>query len=298
MKEDLSLRMQLFFKHIYDIMNSSEFESEHDSGSRASKTKSRSPGSNSKSRPDVDPESRKVYKGGSEVYITSNRSGASTKSSKARKSTSQSRKSKPRRKSSNKKRNRRYANDNATLNDRILANSINNSFGSNNPFQINKRLKENSLPALTAIYGNSVDVSHHHNRRNNSGLAAIDLSNQRKRKMNFNRVYNTVDVKSYPKTNSLSMVVPSHITRNLKNSLSSKKSPDYGKRNMSLNNNRTFDDRGQVPETMGLLDLDSKLSLLSKNPKTGGKKFNNIGNHRYKLRSLIDQKQRNASNRK
>ena len=65
---------------------------------------------------------------------------------------------------------------------------------------------------------------------------------------------------------------------------------------MSINNHRTFDDSRNNPnDTANLLDMDSKLSLLSKNAKN---KFNNIRNYRYKLHSLIAQKRKLGSNRK
>lgn len=223
MKDDLASRMILLFKHIYEIMNGNDFENDEGNVSKSTKNKSRSPGSQSRYKDkqnDFDDNKRKVCKNSSDIFITSNRSGASTKSSRARKNNSQNRKSKHKRRSSNKKRSRRYANDNLLFNERNVAHSINNSnLSSSNPFKINKRLKESSLPALTAIYGSSLENYKNQNRRNNSGLAAIDLSNQRKRKFNIEKVYNTVDVKNYGKNNSLSLVVPSTIAKNFQDPL-------------------------------------------------------------------------------
>lgn len=292
MKDDLPTRMQLLFKHIYDIMNGEDITEDQITLNNIEKPKTRSPGTANRtnplhSMPDTEENRRKIYKNNSsDVFITSNRSGVSTKSSRARKNSSQTRKSKQRRKSSQKKRSRRYA---ANKYQQLL-------YDQHQSFTVSQnKLKENSLPALTAIYGSSLDTYKNVNRRNNSGLAGIDLSNQRKRKMNIDRVYNTIDTKSYNKNNSLSLVV-NNGAKNLNDSFTVKKSPTYGKRNMSLNNHRTFDEsNAQKHETATLLDLDSKLSLLSKNPN---KKLSGIRNYRYKLHALIEQRKKFGSNRK
>jgi hypothetical protein len=68
-------------------------------------------------------------------------------------------------------------------------------------------------------------------------LAGIDLSNQKKWRMS-----------NY---------------KNLNDSFSGKKSPVYGKRNMSLNNHRTFDEVNALnPNTANLLDVGSRNSLI------------------------------------
>ena len=105
------------------------------------------------------------------------------------------------------------------------------------PFNINyKRSSENSLPALSAIYGSSLDTYKNYNRRNNTGLAGLDLSNHRKRKPNYDQVYNTIDIPKYDKNNSLSLVMPHRTNKKLQESFSGKKSPVYEKRNMSFSN--------------------------------------------------------------
>jgi len=168
--------------------------------------------------------------------------------------------------------------------------------GSINPFKINyKRSSENSLPALSAIYGSSLDKNKYHNRRNNSGLGMIDLSNNRKRSINFEKVYNTMGTKTYDKTNSSSFLLPSKMPKSLKDTLSNKKNPTYGKRNMSFGNQWTIDECKQKHDTAALLDLETKLNIFNRNKIS---KLEGIRNNRYKQYPIFDQKSKHASNRK
>lgn len=134
------------------------------------------------------------------------------------------------------------------------------------------------------------------NRRNNSGLAGLDLSNHRNRKLtNYERVNYTLDAKLMDKNNSLSLVAPFKFGTELKDGTPGKKSPGYGKRNASMGNHRTYDDRKSRLSSINPLDLDARLSLLNNSNMS---KYKKLRNHRYKLHTLIEQKRKSASNRK
>lgn len=168
LKDDLSNRINMLCKHIHEIMSSQELATDTMHTSKSTKNKSKSPGGVSKQNAvfnEFQSRSRHVKKDGSDIYLLSNRSGASTKSSRAKKHSSHSRKSRKRR-SSQKKRGRRYGDDRNT--------PLNSSLLSNNPFY-GKRGTESSLPALSAIYGTSLENHKRHSRRNNSNLAALDM---------------------------------------------------------------------------------------------------------------------------
>jgi len=243
MKDDITSRVSLLYKHIYEAMNVKE------------------------------------------LNVLSNRSGGSNKSSRAKKSTSHSSKSKKRR-SSQKKRSRRYVNDHST------PGSINNSF-----VKVNIGDSKNSLPSLSAIYGNSFDSNNKMGRRNNSGLAGIDLSSHKRRKgHNSHKVNHTLDAKLYDKKNSLSMVVPSNIVNELRNSSGAKKSPGYVQRNMSIGTNKTYDDRksGEF-SIINPLDFDTRMNLINKSNMA---QYEGLRNHRYKLNSLINKNRRSGSRKK
>jgi hypothetical protein len=197
MKDDLATRVSMLYKHIYEVMN-------RQLSSSATQNKSKIKVLNSREQ------NKRLVKDGSEIYMMSNRSGASTRSSKGRRQSQQNRRSKKHR-SSNKRRSRRYAQD------RYTPGWISSSF--TKPHMNDSK---NSLPALSAIYGNSFDTKKFC-RRNNSGLAGIDLSSSKRQKgANNQKVSHTLDVKMYEKNNSLSLVVPSRIVQELKESVSSK----------------------------------------------------------------------------
>jgi hypothetical protein len=150
-KDDLTSRMNLLFKHIFEVMNgqsnSNEGKAAHEitiSGGGSVPHSTHSPKNTSERKAKAINEDfgrRKVYKNGSEVFLTSNRSGASSKSSRARKRSTNSKKSRNKRRSSHKKRGRRGVSE-------------------YNSFKLPMKSKDNSLPALTAIYGgNSLDIS-------------------------------------------------------------------------------------------------------------------------------------------
>lgn len=107
LKGDLGTRMNMLFKHIYKILNSEEKSAELMTSSKSTKSKSRSPGSLSKQKAvlsESQDKAKRVMKDVSDVYIMSNRSDGSTKSSRAKhKNASQSRKSKKRRSTNLKK---------------------------------------------------------------------------------------------------------------------------------------------------------------------------------------------------
>ena len=269
-KDDIIKRMNMLYKHVYEIMN-------REDKTPTSLTKPKSSLIESK-----DSRSRRVVKDGSDLYITSNRSGASTKSSRAKKPSSQSRKSKKRRSSQRKR---------GGKNDRYTPGSLNNSM-----FKAAINDSKNSLPALSAIYGSAF---HNHNkfgRRNNSGLAAIDSTNQRKHKAtNSEKVNQTLDVQMYEKNNSFSIVGPSRITSEFRDS-SSKKNSAYGKRNSSMTNQKTFDERKSSDfRTMNPLDFDARMNLLKQSDLA---RFEGLRKHRYKLQSLIQDKRRSGSRKK
>ena len=74
-----------------------------------------------------------------------------------------------------------------------------------------------------------------------------------------------------------------------------KKSPGYGKRNFSLGNQRTYDDRNSHKfNGIGPLDFDTRMNILNSSSLTNHERINN----RYKLHSLMDQKRKSASGRK
>lgn len=270
MKDDMGTRMGMLYKHIFEVMS----------------RKSASPGPISKPKPgvlDSRDTHKRVVKDGSDIYLMSNRSGASTKSSRAKKNSSQSRKSKKRRSSHKTKGSRRYGRE------RYTPGSVNASFAKPN---VND--SKNSLPALSAIYGSSFDNYKTLGRRNNSGLAAIDLKQHRRTKgFNLDKINQTLDVKKLDKNNSLSLVVPSRIT---KENLYDNKSPAYGKRNMSMGTNKTYDERksGEF-HTINPLDFDARMNLLNQSTIA---KYEGLRNHRYKLYALMQQKRRSGSYRK
>jgi hypothetical protein len=64
-------------------------------------------------------------------------------------------------------------------------------------------------------------------------------------------------------------------------------------RNMSMGTNNTYDIRNSGEfSIINPLDFDSKMNLVSKTNMT---KYEQLKNHRYKLRSLIQQKKRSGS---
>ena len=100
----------------------------------------------------------------------------------------------------------------------------------------------------------------------------------------------------FDKNNSLSLVVPSKIAKETHNKFGTKKSPAYGKRNLSISNNRTFDERATDNfDTIEPLDFNTRMNMINQKHAA---KLQGIKNHRYKLKSLMDQKCRSGSNRK
>lgn len=270
-KDDIIKRMNMLYKHVYEVMNK-------ENKTPTNLTKPKSSLIESK-----DSRSRRIVKDGSDLYITSNRSGASTKSSRAKKHSSQSRKSKKRR-SSQRKRGGKY-------NDRYTPGSLNNSM-----FKATINDSKNSLPALSAIYGSAFHNYNKFGRRNNSGLAAIDTTNHKKNKpINIEKVNQTLDVQMYEKNNSFSLVGPARIPSDFRDS-SSKKSSAYGKRNSSMTNQKTFDERKSSDfKTMNPLDFDARMNLLKQSDLA---KYEGLRKHRYKLQSLIQEKRRSGSRKK
>lgn len=273
LKDDLGVRMNMLYKHIFETMNSNNLILKPQAKQKLGIVDSRN-------------KSKRIVKDGSDVLIMSNRSGASTKSSRAKKHSSNSRKSKKRR-SSQRKRGRRYTNDRYTPGSVNL--SLLNKMGIND--------SKNSLPALSAIYGGTFESNKAYGKRNNSGLASIELSNtHKKNKMSsFDKVNQTLDVKMYEKNNSFSLVPASKFTKDL-NDTSGKKSPYYSKRNMSFTNNKTIDDRASGEfSTINPLDFDARMSLLKQSNMA---KYEGLRNHRNKLHALIQQKRRSGSRKK
>jgi len=102
-------------------------------------------------------------------------------------------------------------------------------------------------------------------------------------------------INTYDKGNSLSLVAPARIAHDLNDYKLGKKSPVYGKRNFSLGNQRTYDERNSNKfNGIGPLDFDTKMNILNNSSMTNHERINN----RYKLHSLIDQKRKSSSNRK
>ena len=271
LKDDISMRMQKLYKHIYEVMSRTKI----------------SPGAMLKQKlrlVDSKDRNKALNNDGSGLFVLSNRSGASTKSSRARsKNNNQGRRSK-KRKSSHRKRGRRLTNDRHTpgLNHSFLNSGVNDS--------------KNSLPALSAIYGNSFASSKQFVKRNSSGLAGIDLTgNKKKKAFNLEKVNQTLDVKMYEKNNSFSLVGPNRLSKEYYTN-SNKKSPTYGKRNLSMGSNKTYDERNKSSEflTINPLDFEARMSLI-KQSNLG--KINGLRNNRYKLHSLM-QKKRSGSRRK
>ena len=74
-----------------------------------------------------------------------------------------------------------------------------------------------------------------------------------------------------------------------------KKSPGYGKRNFSLGNQRTYDDRNSHKfNGIGPLDFDTRMNILNSSSLTNHERINN----RYKLHSFNGSKRKSASGRK
>lgn len=163
-----------------------------------------------------------------EIFVTSGRSGTSTKSSRAKsKPHSQNRRSR-KRKSSQRKKGRRMTND------RNMPSGLGNSF-----FTSGLNDSKNSLPALSAIYGNSFSTSHNFNKRNSTGMNSLDVHSRKKKAFNIEKVNQTMDVKMYEKNNSFTFVGVDKKNREL----TSKKSPTAAKRNLSMGSHMTYDDR-------------------------------------------------------
>jgi hypothetical protein len=269
-KDDISKRMSMLYKHVHEVMNKNNKTPTNLINKRAILNDSK------------DSRSRRIVKDGSDLYITSNRSGASNKSSRAKKNSSQGRKSK-KRSSSKRKRGRRY-------NERYTPGSLNHSM-----FKAAVNDSKNSLPALSAIYGTAFSSYNKFGRRNNSGLAAIDLGNHKKQKAFVNeKVNQTLDVKMYEKNNSFSNI--GHSRGSEFREHSSKKGSAYGKRNSSMGNHNTFDDsKSSGKNGMGQIDFNDRINLLKQSDLA---KLEGLKKHRYKLQSLIQQTRRSGSRKK
>jgi hypothetical protein len=269
-KDDISKRMSMLYKHVHEVMN------------RENKTPTNLINKKAILNDSKDSRSRRIVKDGSDIFITSNRSGASNKSSRAKKHSSQGRKSKKRR-SSQHKRGRRY-------NERYTPGSLNHSM-----FKAAVNDSKNSLPALSAIYGTAFSSYNKYGRRNNSGLAAIDLGNHKKQKAFVNeKVNQTLDVKMYEKNNSFSNIGHSRVSDFREHS--SKKGSAYGKRNSSMGNHNTFDDsKSSSKNGMSQIDFDARINLLKQSDLA---RLEGLKKHRYKLQSLIQQTRRSGSRKK
>ena len=112
---------------------------------------------------------------------------------------------------------------------------------------------------------------------------------------NLEKVHQTLDTKMFNKNNSLSLVVPSKIAKDIKHTIGGKKSPGYGKRNLSMSNNRTYDERNNKFDTIDPLDFNARMNLLGNSNMA---KYEGLRNHRYKLNALMDQKRKSGSSRK
>lgn len=108
LKEDLSSRMLKLFKHIYKIMSTNEKFNESMNTSKSTKSKSRSPGTMARDKNiitiDAQDKSKRALKDSADIYLMSNRSGGSTKSSHGKNGSNQLRKNKKRRSSNQKRR--------------------------------------------------------------------------------------------------------------------------------------------------------------------------------------------------
>lgn len=267
MKDDLTVRIPKLFKNIQDAM------AKHQT-TNSEKLKEKLRLIDSKDRNKI------LNKEASDLFITSGRSGGSTKSSRAKsKSNSQNRRSR-KRKSSQRKRGRRMTNE------RNTPGGLNNSF-----FTSGVSESKNSLPALSAIYGNSFSNSNPFNKRNGSGLVSIDVNGKKKKAFNIEKVNRTMDVKMYEKNNSSSLVGPA---RN--KDYSSKKSPNNAKRNLSMGSNMTYDERkSRDLNSSNSLGLETKMNLIK---QSNASHYTGFGKHRYRLRSLVPKGRRSASRRK